>query len=339
MTIRKSDLTVGIVAPSNQIPWIEFELGLEKLRSEGIRPVVHSQCKKKHLIFAGNDEQRAQAFFEFAHDPRFSVLWCARGGYGAARLLPHLDRLSRSKGVPPAKLLVGYSDVTAFFEYVRLRWNWKVLHAPMPAMRRFCLQTPKEWSSLIKFVRQDPAAQAPWDGSRLQWIGKPTSKKIEAQLVGGNLAVWTSLVGTRYEGSLKGKILFLEDVDEPLYRLDRMLGQLTQSPQFQGVKAVVLGNFLSCRDTVAQVLARKPRDERESQMMLDAPKPSDFKPLRKKLDDQAGLKALLAEIQKDTRVPMAYGLPVGHGPGIAALPIGAKYQLGVDGRFRLLSWK
>lgn len=334
----RSPLKVGIVAPSNQIPQIEFELGLEKLRSAGITPIIHPQCRKKHQLFAGTDLERARAFFEFAHDPRFPVLWCGRGGYGAGRLLPLLDQMTRAKGAPLPKLLAGYSDVTAFFEYVSRRWGWKVLHAPMPAMRRFCLQTPNEWSSLMSLIRGHASPDSPWEGMKLKWLGRPPSRAIEAELVGGNLAVWTSLVGTPYEGDLRRKILFLEDVDEPLYRLDRMFRQLAASSSFKGVKAVVLGNFLSCRDTVAQVLARKPRSDAESLKMLNHPKPSDFKPLRKKLDDIAGLKQLFVDFNKETGIPVASGLPVGHGPGIAALPIGARYRLDIRGRFNLIRW-
>ena len=89
-------MRIGVVAPSSVVPPIELKLGTELLRKEGFEVAVHPQCRKAHLYFAGRDEERAQAFFEFASDSRFDVLWCARGGYGAARILPMLEEMTRA---------------------------------------------------------------------------------------------------------------------------------------------------------------------------------------------------------------------------------------------------
>ena len=127
-------IRIGVVAPSSKIPQAEFRLGLNQIREAGMLPVVHPQCKKSDRFFAGTDEERALAFFDYAVDPRFPVVWCARGGYGAARILPYLENLTAERGVPERKLLLGYSDATALMEYTRNRWGWATLHSPMPAM-------------------------------------------------------------------------------------------------------------------------------------------------------------------------------------------------------------
>src|SRR5207244_5093163 len=126
-------MRVGIVAASSQVPAVEFEAGVRHLKEFGFEPVVHEQVSARHFIFPGTDEERARGFFEYAKDPGISIVWMARGGYGAQRILPLLDELTAKQGKPAKKLLVGYSDVTVLHEYVRTRWGWSTLHAPMPA--------------------------------------------------------------------------------------------------------------------------------------------------------------------------------------------------------------
>src|SRR5206468_1215154 len=104
-------LTVGIVAPCSVVPLVEFGAGAEHLRSLGFDVRVHDQVRHHHFTFAGTDEARAGAFFEYASDPAIDVVWSARGGYGASRLVPILARLTREKGKPGKKLVVGSSDM------------------------------------------------------------------------------------------------------------------------------------------------------------------------------------------------------------------------------------
>ncbi len=94
------DRALGIIAPSSQVPRVELKLGVHTLREAGFQVKIHPQCFQSHLFFAGTDEERGEAFFEFAHDKELRALWCARGGYGAIRLLPLLDAMTRKKGVP-----------------------------------------------------------------------------------------------------------------------------------------------------------------------------------------------------------------------------------------------
>jgi muramoyltetrapeptide carboxypeptidase len=329
-------LTIGVVAPSSQVPEVELELGLEKLKQEGFAVKLHPQVRKSHLFFAGRDEDRAGAFFDYAVDPAIDVLWCARGGYGALRMLPLIERLAAERGIPDRKLLVGYSDATILLEYVRARWGWSVLHAPMPSMRSFTILARDEWSSLLGCVRGEERVPE-WSRRKLKFHGKPPRKAIEGQLVGGNLASWNSLTGTPYEPTVKKKILFLEDIDESLYRLDRMVQHLKIAGGLEGVRAIVLGNFQNCGDHSAQALKKRPTPRR-AKAALASPRQGELKPLRKVMEDSAGLLEVFGEVARSLGVPLAYGLPAGHGPGRAPVPLGAEYALNPDGRLELQRW-
>ncbi len=336
---RLDSVKIGIVAPSSKIPPIELKLGVERIRQEGLIVEVHSQCRKSHLFFAGTDSERAGAFFEFAQNPDFSAIWCARGGHGAIRLLPLLDQMTQTHGVPQRKLLVGYSDVTALMEYVRCNWGWATLHAPMPSMRKFSLLESEDVSVITQWISQEPAKPI-WSKKPLNFWTSPPSVAIQAPLVGGNLTVWNCLLGTPYEAKAKGSLLFLEDVDESLYRIDRMLQQLALTDSIRGVQGVVLGNFMNCRDYSPQVLKSEPSrlSARARKRMLEAPKPHELKSLRKVFHEITALKQIFGEWGDRLNIPVAFGLPVGHGPEVSPLPLGAEYRLSPNGEFSLLSW-
>jgi muramoyltetrapeptide carboxypeptidase len=330
---------VGIIAPSSKVPEAEFELGLDRIREAGFEPHVHPQVLQGHLFFAGTDEARAQAFYDYALDSRFRVLWAARGGYGSVRLLPLLEMMTAQRGIPPKKLLVGFSDSTALLEFVRARWGWATLHAPMPGLRKFCLLPDHEWKPLGQLIRGEKAKGPLPPRQRLEFIGGRAPKAdIQGPLIGGNLAVWSSLVGTPFAGNPRGKILFFEDVDENLYRVDRMVQQLLLAGAFQGARAVVLGNFSGCRDIVPQVLAKRPpRASRD--LVISQPRPEELEPLRPSMDPDRALAEIFGEVILRHGIPVAWGLPVGHGPGKAPLPLGGRYVLTPKGELKLERWE
>jgi muramoyltetrapeptide carboxypeptidase len=320
-----SPLPVGIFAASSIVPQIELCAGLEHLRANGFDPRVASQVTDAKFIWPGTDLERAEAIFRLAHDPNIPILWAARGGYGAGRVLPLLDQLARERGTPPAgKLLVGYSDVTALHEYVRTRWNWDTLHAPMPAAANFGSLEPAEWKSILDYVC-GRNTDAPWAYTKLEWLTDAPAGPIHAELVGGNLSLWAAMAGTPYAQSSAGKILFLEDVDEPFYRIDRMMVQLEQSGAFASLSAIVLGDFTRCEDENNQCLADAATGEK--------------KPLRKVFEKPEAFDRIFGDVGRRLGIPIAQGLPVGHGPHYAALPLGAKYELTPAGKLQLLNWR
>jgi muramoyltetrapeptide carboxypeptidase len=252
-----------------------------------------------------------------ANDDRFNVVWMARGGYGAGRLLPLLDALTAQHGAPPRKLLVGYSDVTVLHEYARTRWNWPTLHAPMPAATNFGTYDPTHWRALLDLVRGKHPGRA-WGDRPIKWLNDATT--AEADLVGGNLALWSSVVGTPYAPTPgRGRLVFFEDIGEKFYRIDRMLTQIRQAGLLDSAAALLLGDFTNCDDDPPQMV-RGPGDTKI--------------PLRRSFNQNEAFTEIFAELG----VPVATGMPVGHGPNFAPLPLGARYRVGSDGGFELLEW-
>jgi muramoyltetrapeptide carboxypeptidase len=329
---------IGIVAPSSVVPLVELKLGVEQLKRAGFSVKVHPQTKKKFRYLAGTDEERAQAFYDFAIDPDCEIIWCARGGYGAVRILSLLEKLTSKRGTPRSgKLLCGYSDSTALFDFVRKEWGWSVLHAPMPGLRSFFQLTKDEKNTLYSWVNRT-APEKPWGGARLKQVGGTSlSADCTGDIVGGNLVVWSSLVGTSFQNSALGKILFLEEVSEYPYRIDRVLSQLELAGAFEGVRAVVLGDFLDCADSVPQGLIAMPKRGLDDPMLKKIP-PGKLKPVRKKLNEKKLVCELFSEIGEHNGFPVFAGLPVGHGPGHYSLPIGASYRLTPAGILTLEKW-
>ncbi|HEV2293161.1 MAG TPA: LD-carboxypeptidase [Tepidisphaeraceae bacterium] len=323
MSDGAAKIRVGIFAASSAVPIFEFERGLQHLRSAGFVPIVHEQVAKQHFTFAGTDQQRASAFYEYAVNPMLPVLWAARGGYGTARLLPLLEELSARHGIPPKKLLVGYSDLTVLHEFVRTRWGWSTLHAPMPAAANFATFDAAEFHALVAYVRKQ-SADALWAHKSLTWLTEPPAAPIRAQLIGGNLALWQTLAGTPWQPSALGRILFFEDLGEPYYRIDRMVTHLAQSRMLDGAAAIVLGDFCNCADEDTQCWANAQGTEKKS--------------LRRTFNEREAFDEIFGSVGRRLRIPIADGLPVGHGPHFAPLPLGAGYELGSDGTLKLVNW-
>ena len=329
-----SDRTrIGIVAASSVVPSLEFQIGVEFLRDHFFDVIVHPQTLEQHFTFAGTDEQRAGAIFEFACDPEIQVLWMARGGYGAARLLPLLDELTARHGVPPRKLLVGYSDVTVLHEYVRIRWGWETLHAPMPAAANFTTMPEETLAAIFSCVRIGGARFA-WEKTKLTYLDIAPTGVIDAELIGGNLTLWTSLMGTAYQPIVDGKILFFEDLGEAAYRIDRYITQIDQSGGFGGAAAIILGDFPKCTDEHND--CAKPLQEGESLAEVKtrlATRPRV--PLRKVYSLDEFTQEIFGTLSARRKIPIAKGLPVGHGPNFNPLPLGVEYRLSPDGYLQL----
>ena len=152
-------------------------------------------------------------------------------------------------------------------------------------------------------------ATPPWVDATLRWMNRPPNQTIRSELIGGNLSLWSALAGTRYAQAGSGKIIFLEDVDEPFYRIDRMMVQLEQSGMLDGAAAIVLGDFTNCKDERNYCLASATSPEKKS--------------LRKVWEQDEAFEQIFTELGKRIGVPIAIGLPVGHGPHYAPLPLGA----------------
>lgn len=325
---------IGVVACSSPVGLLELELGLKRLREAGFDVVVHPNTTKRHFVNAGTDDERAQALLDYAFDDSIDVIWCARGGYGAARVVSLLhERVAElhysgarifsstaTYDVPRKKLLVGYSDVTVLHEFVRKTWNWRTLHAPMIAASK-TPPTQDEWHAVDSFVRGEMPS-TPYT-LPVRWLTSPPSENLAGDLIGGNLSLWVSLAGTPWQPDPRGKILFFEDIGEPLYRIDRMVVQLEQANMLEGAEAIVLGDFPDCNDESNTML-----DPSQSVDQIDWTKRV---PLRPTFTLEQGLLEIFGRVAKRFGIPVATGLPVGHGSNFWPLLLGASHHLNREG--------
>jgi muramoyltetrapeptide carboxypeptidase len=233
---------VALVAPSGPVPDDRLESGCAWLRALGLDVVVGKHAHEKHGYLAGADDARADDLQEAWCDPTVKAVVCARGGYGATRLLPLLDWDAMTTAAP--KLLHGASDVTALHGAFASRLDVVSTFGPMPASVTLADPVPD--------ARSAAGVASVWFGAepiRLYGHAKVDSgaSTVRANLVGGNLSLLAATIGTPY-ASPRGGLVLLEDVNEHPYRIDRMVNQLLQAGWFDDVAGVMLGQFAGCGD-------------------------------------------------------------------------------------------
>lgn len=237
--IKPGDI-IDLVAPGFGPTPKEIRGAVKFLRDWGLNPRVPDDLLGPDILCSNSDDKRFHLLRKalFAKDSK--AIWCLRGGYGANRLLPYLQRL---KLPAKNKVLIGYSDVTTVHLFLNQQWGWNTIHGPL--LDRFgagsgrtrdkkelkqCLFGERE---VLRFTELRPLNQ------RAQAKGI-----VRAPITGGNLTTWTSAVGTAWAGCPQGKILFFEDIGEQGRKVDRMLVQLEQSGGFKGLKALIFGEFV-----------------------------------------------------------------------------------------------
>jgi muramoyltetrapeptide carboxypeptidase len=233
----KEQDNISIVAPSFVFDLGRIAEGTEAFQYLGFVPKFPSGIEAREGYFAGPDHHRAMILSRAFDDPETTGVLCARGGYGASRLLPHLpyDHLREHP-----KLIVGFSDITALAMALYAKTGLCSIHGPMLGTLRWDEDSTMR---LVRLVSGEPMG-------KLQ-IPAPlpmASGIASGPLLGGNLCLITSLLGTPYLPSFKGAILYLEEVDERPYRLDRMLTQLELAGVLDEISGVLLGDFSGCDD-------------------------------------------------------------------------------------------
>jgi muramoyltetrapeptide carboxypeptidase len=277
---------VGIVAPSGPVDRKSFSYGINILKSMGLTPVFSKEIFRKNGYLAGSDQIRAEELHQNYRDPDIQAILCARGGYGSLRVLPHVDwSLLRSN----PKILMGYSDVTALLAAVQLHCGQVVFHGPMISGLADISETSRRtiWRALAS---AEPLHYEFPDAVVLQ------PGTASGRLFAGNLTVLNHLLKTPYEPSFDGTILILEEINETLYRIDRMLTQMKQAECLKGVRGLMLGGFDQCGK------------DRE-------------------------IHTLFQEKFQDADIPVLAGCPFGHGRENWAVPMGEAAVLNADGRW------
>lgn len=236
--LKKGDI-VDVISPGYPSPENEILGGADFLRKWDLVPRVPPKLIQKHFLHSNSDERR----FAFLKDALYSdstAIWCTRGGYGSNRLLPELKKLK-----PPreSKILIGLSDVTSLHCFLTQEWGWSTLHACiLDRLGRGDLPKPLERE--LKRVLFGEQSEITF--SKLKPLNDSARKlrKLESSVVGGNLTVLQSSMGTPFQLQTKNKLLFIEDIGERGYRIDRMLEQFRQAGLFKSCEGILLGHFI-----------------------------------------------------------------------------------------------
>lgn len=235
----KPNDVVDIIAPASSSPTHKLEDGVKWVENVGLIPRVPHDIIKPELFFAAPlDVQLTHLKNALYSDSK--AIWCLRGGYGSMRLIPHLMKLKPPK---KAKLFIGFSDITSLHLFFTQKWNWPVIHGrTISQMHPDFADTPDR-----KFLRDVIFGKKTEKTFRkLNPLNTHAKKagEISGVITGGNLRILQSSLGTSWELKAKGKILFIEDVGERGYSIDRMLEQMIQAKIIdKGLKAVIFGDF------------------------------------------------------------------------------------------------
>ena len=239
--LKKGD-TVGLVAPASYVKAEELEQFLAILDGWGLKAVLGKNLYRRKNSFAGNDEQRASDFQQMLDDPAVKAVLCARGGYGSIRIAGKLD-FSRFKDNP--KWIIGCSDVTVLHTMIQKMLNTESLHAIMP---RHIKAGKKDLSSLESLKK---AIFGKLNGYTVKPVRQNRMGEASGTLVGGNLSVLYSMRGTKFDIDTAGKILFIEDIGEYLYHIDRMIMNLKTGGKLKTLKGLIVGGMTDMKVSVS----------------------------------------------------------------------------------------
>ena len=288
----KAGDTIGLVGISGALPEVEtrFPKTMEAIAALGFKAVVAETCTERYGYLSGTDARRAEALNAMFADDRVDAVVCLRGGYGVTRML---DQVNYDVIRANPKILLGYSDITALHCAIHRKVGMVTFHGPMPST---C------WTKMDDYTR-DKLMRALTSTKPLGRLENPEGMapecvvpgECEGRLAGGNLSLLAATCGTPWQLNARGRVLVIEDIDEHVYRLDRMLTQLRQAGMFEQCAGVVLGGFTNC-------CQRNPE--------------TDF---------------TIGEIVRDIIVPFGKpvlaGMAIGHVDSKLTLPLGARCRL------------
>ncbi len=232
---------IGIVATARKILPAEIQPAIDWLGSEGYETVIGAHLYDSFNQFAGEDEVRVSALQAMLDDESINAILVARGGYGTIRLL---DKLNLQKFTANPKWLIGYSDVTALHGHLNQVCGVATLHATMPVN----IKSDSDDQALVS--RQNMLNALRGEPLNYQLNAHPLDRKgsMSGSIVGGNLSVLYSLNGSSSMPDTKGKILFLEDLDEYLYHIDRMMMNLDRSGHLSRLTGLIVGHMTEMND-------------------------------------------------------------------------------------------
>ncbi|PKO16740.1 LD-carboxypeptidase [candidate division BRC1 bacterium HGW-BRC1-1] len=320
-TLQPGD-TLGIVAPaSGQTDDVAIDQAIDQLRSMGFRVKPGRALRGRHGFLAATDVDRLRDLHNAFANPAVDAIMCMRGGYGTQRLLSGIDYRIISAN---PKLFIGYSDITALNLAFLASARLISFNGPM-AVSTFA-RKPISMFATEGFLRTTTIARAAgsiWTGHADEEAGERqwriiTPGQATGQLVGGNLSLLASLVGTPWHMHARGKIVFLEEIDEKPYSIDRMLTQLIQGGGLAQAAGIVIGRNMAHPDCLAN---------EESRAAAGLPHRMPRPPRRMARDAEQTMDDVFAERLGNLGIPVMSGLPFGHIADSATLPIGVRASM------------
>lgn len=295
--LKKGD-KVGIIAPARKIKQEEVQDFTRLLESWGLKWKYGKYLFGASNQYSGTDEERAADFTAMLRDPEIRAIFTARGGYGSLRTLRFTDFSEFEKD---PKWITGFSDITVFHSYINTFLNTESLHCMMP----------------LNYIKSDLLSEKSAESIRKALFGEyleytftsgldSRAGEISAELTGGNLSVLYSLNGTGFFPDFKNKVIFLEDIDEYLYHIDRMMLNLLVSGSLRKIKGLIAGGFTGIKDNEI--------------------------PFGKDCIE------IISESVKDKSIPIAFSFPAGHQKENLALIFGRQVQLRVEKENSVLSF-
>ena len=291
---------IAVLAPASGVrDAAALQRGLDRFRAWGFTPTLMPHARERlawpdGCPLAATDAERRQDLQAALQDPRYRAIVCVRGGYGVTRLLPDLNLLPLADDPKP---ILGYSDITALLAAVFAETGLVGFHGPMLATTEEMDPGGAGWLLQRRLLTETGRAVPLPPIPAMETPRGLCPGTAEGPLVGGNLSLVQCLIGTRWEIDTRGALLFLEDIGEAPYRVDRILTQLQQTGTLARAAGVILGDFHLAHTPLAS--------------------------------QQPTMHAVLKERLAHLGIPVAYGFPIGHLPGAWTLPYGGRAQLHV----------
>ncbi len=259
---------IGVFSPASAVSYEQIQKALQTIETWGYEVVIHPQTFAQNAQFAGTVKDRLNTFQELLNDTSIDIIWCSRGGYGVVQWI---DSVDFSPLLSKFKWIVGFSDVTVLHCALQ-KIGLKSLHAPMlKGWENLSFQTLKHLQNIL----QSTQIEYKTENSPFDRLGK-----AKGTLIGGNIALLHNQIGTKTDFNTKNAILFLEDVNEPLYNLDRMLRHLQRAGKFENLQGLIVGGI------------------------------SRIKPEEPPFDKN--IYEIIAEIVEPYKFPVCYDFPIGH---------------------------
>ena len=294
--LKKGDL-IGLVTPGSPVTEEQLAGCVSSLEELGLRATYYDSVLSEYGYFAGTDQERAQELMKMFSREDVDGIWCVRGGYGSIRILELLDYDQIRKN---PKVFMGYSDITALLSSIYRETGLVTYHGPMGVseFNRFSVKS-------IKKVLLNPEAEYKYPYRReSNTRDNPefdrytiTGGIAEGVLIGGNISVLDSIIGTRFEPDFEKKIVFLEEIGEKTYRVDKMMFHLLSGTNLREAAGIVMGVFGDCNVNEAPSLS---------------------------------LKVALDDLLKPLGIPVSYGLSFGHIKRMVTIPTGIKAAMDAD---------